>query len=165
MQQLGHGYALRAIQSIAYRITSALFLLPLIIWLTLYLAQRWWSVNLRPALPWFKTLRWVGWTFGVALLLLSLTGGHFVLDLRHRNDNFLGGTIDPRELDQASISRQLTKAGVPASRKRDLPISEQVLRITRNACGSGYSALSSTYSPFFASKVLFTLGFSGKSWP
>jgi hypothetical protein len=56
-------------------ITSALLLLPLIIWLALYLAQRWWSVNMRPALPWLKTVRWVGWAFGVALLLLSLTGG------------------------------------------------------------------------------------------
>ena len=56
-------------------ITSTLFLLPLIIWLILYLAQRLWSVNLLPALPWVKTLRWAGWALGVALLLLSLTGG------------------------------------------------------------------------------------------
>jgi hypothetical protein len=57
-------------------ITSTLFLLPLIIWIALYLAQRWWSVNLRPALPWVKTLRWVGWASGIALLVLTLTGGH-----------------------------------------------------------------------------------------
>lgn len=54
---------------------SALFVLPLVIWLTLYLAQRWLSVNSRPALPWLKTLRWVGWAVGVVLLALSLTGG------------------------------------------------------------------------------------------
>lgn len=55
-------------------ITSTLFALPLIIWLILYLSRRWWSVNSRPALPWLKTLRWIGWVVGVALLLLSVTG-------------------------------------------------------------------------------------------
>jgi len=57
-------------------IASTLFVLPLAIWLSLYLAQRWWSVNSRPALPWLKTLRWIGWVSGVALLLVSFTGSH-----------------------------------------------------------------------------------------
>lgn len=56
-------------------IPLTLFVLPLIVWLALYLAQRWWSVNSRPALPWLKALRWTGWAVGVALLVTSLTGG------------------------------------------------------------------------------------------
>jgi len=54
-------------------ITTALIVLPLVIWLALYLAQRWWSINSCLALPWLRTLRWIGWIFAVALLLLSLT--------------------------------------------------------------------------------------------
>jgi len=56
-------------------IMTTLIVLPLVIWLALYFAHRWWSVNLLPALPWVKMLRWIGWAFGVTLLLLSLTGG------------------------------------------------------------------------------------------
>jgi hypothetical protein len=38
-------------------ITSKVFVLLLVIWLTLYLTQlRGWSVDLRQALPWLRTL-------------------------------------------------------------------------------------------------------------
>jgi len=57
-------------------ISSTLFLLPLLIWLALYVAHRFWSFNSRPALPWFKTVRWIGWSFGVILLLLSFAHEH-----------------------------------------------------------------------------------------
>jgi hypothetical protein len=55
-------------------ITATLLVLPLVILLSLYLAQRWCSINSRPALPWLKTLRWMGWAVGTVLLFLSLTG-------------------------------------------------------------------------------------------
>jgi hypothetical protein len=58
-------------------IPATLSLLPLLILLVFYLAHRWWSVNWRPALPWLRTLRWIGWGLGSLLSLLSLTGGHF----------------------------------------------------------------------------------------
>jgi hypothetical protein len=53
-------------------IMATLIALPLIIWLALYLAASWWSVNSQPALGWLIRLRRIGWTFGVALLLMSL---------------------------------------------------------------------------------------------
>jgi len=56
-------------------IPSALLVLPIIAWLLLYLAERWWSINWLPALPWLKTIRWIGWTVGTALFLLSLISG------------------------------------------------------------------------------------------
>ena len=52
---------------------------PLIIWLGLYLAARWWSVNSRTALPWLKCLRWIGWGGGLVLVLLSLVREGFPL--------------------------------------------------------------------------------------
>ena len=57
-------------------IPSTLFALPLVIWLTLYSAERWLSLNSRPILPWLKALRWIGWVLGVVLLLLSVTSAH-----------------------------------------------------------------------------------------
>jgi len=51
--------------------------LPFLVWLALYVAARWWAVNLRPVLPWLNILRYVGWGFGVALLTLSLARDHF----------------------------------------------------------------------------------------
>lgn len=59
-------------------ITFTLIVLPLLVWLALYLAHRWWNVNLRLALPWLKTLRWTGWGIGGVLLLLSLGGNNFL---------------------------------------------------------------------------------------
>jgi hypothetical protein len=56
-----------------FEIVLTLIVAPLLIWLALYSAHRWWSVNSRPALPWLKTLRWISWIFGVVLLLLSMT--------------------------------------------------------------------------------------------
>jgi len=56
-------------------VVVALIALPLIMWLILYLARHRWS-DLRPALLWIKTLRWIGWIFGVTLLLMSLAGTH-----------------------------------------------------------------------------------------
>ena len=58
-------------------IVLPLMFLPLLIWLALYLAARTWSVNCRPALPWLRALRWIGWALGVVLLTLSLVRDHF----------------------------------------------------------------------------------------
>ncbi len=58
-------------------ITLILTFLPLVIWLALYLAYRWWSFNSRSMLPWLRTLRWTGWGFGVLLFLLSVAREHF----------------------------------------------------------------------------------------
>jgi hypothetical protein len=57
-------------------ITSTLCVLPLVIWLTLYLTQRCWSVDFRASLSWLRRLRWVSWLSGVTVLLPSLRGGH-----------------------------------------------------------------------------------------
>lgn len=46
--------------------------LPLIFWLAIYLAARWWSINWRPILLWLKILRWVGWGLGAVLVLVSI---------------------------------------------------------------------------------------------
>jgi hypothetical protein len=52
-------------------IVATLFASPMVIWLAFYLADRWWSVNSRPASAWLKCLRWIGWGIGVILVLLS----------------------------------------------------------------------------------------------
>jgi hypothetical protein len=57
---------------LAIEITSLFLALPFIVWLALYIAARWWSINLRPVLPWLNILRWVGWGLGVALSLIYL---------------------------------------------------------------------------------------------
>jgi uncharacterized membrane protein YadS len=46
---------------------------PMVVWLALYVASRRWSLDLRPTLPWFRTLRWIAWVIGSALLLVSMT--------------------------------------------------------------------------------------------
>jgi hypothetical protein len=51
-------------------------ILPLLIWLIVYLAGQWWAVNSRPILPWLKTLRWIGWGSGVILFALSFALSH-----------------------------------------------------------------------------------------
>jgi hypothetical protein len=50
---------------------------PLIVWLALYMTSRWWSVNLRPVLPWLRALRWVAWGLAIALLINHLAHDHF----------------------------------------------------------------------------------------
>jgi hypothetical protein len=62
---------------LAIEITSTFIILPLILWLTLYVAFRWWSINPRPVLPWLRTLRWLGWGFGIVLLLVHLANDRF----------------------------------------------------------------------------------------
>lgn len=62
---------------LAIEISSPLIALPFIVWLALYVAARWWSINLRPVLPWLNILRWVGWGFAITLLTLSLARDHF----------------------------------------------------------------------------------------
>jgi hypothetical protein len=47
----------------------------MIVWIALYGAARWWSIGLRPVLPWLKILRWVGWGLAIALYVI-----HFALD-------------------------------------------------------------------------------------
>ena len=56
----------------AIEFTSAFIALPLVFWLAMYMATRWWSINWRPVLPWLKILRWISWGCGAALLLTSL---------------------------------------------------------------------------------------------
>lgn len=60
-------------------ITSAIITLPLILWLALYLAVRRWSISPRPALPWLRTMRWLGWGFGIVLLFVHLANDRFPL--------------------------------------------------------------------------------------
>ena len=55
-----------------------LMLLPLVVLLVFYLAHRWWSINWRPALPWLRTLRWLGWGLGMLLMFLSLSRAQFL---------------------------------------------------------------------------------------
>jgi hypothetical protein len=50
---------------------------PLIVWLALYVTSRLWSVNLRPILPWLRTLRWVAWGLAIVLLLFYLAHDRF----------------------------------------------------------------------------------------
>lgn len=58
----------------------ALLALPIVLWLILYLAHRWWSVNSRPALPWPRTVRWISWGLGVALFVVSLVSRKVAFD-------------------------------------------------------------------------------------
>ena len=51
---------------------SAFTALPLVFWLAMYVAARWWPINWRPILPWLKILRWVSWGCGVALFFTYL---------------------------------------------------------------------------------------------
>jgi hypothetical protein len=51
-------------------IVSFLVVAPLLLWLALYAAARWWSVNLRPTLRYLRAVRWVGWSFGIILFLV-----------------------------------------------------------------------------------------------
>jgi hypothetical protein len=62
---------------LAIEIFAAFSVLPLIIWLALYLASRRWPIDARPILRWLKILRWVGWGFGMALCTLTLAREHF----------------------------------------------------------------------------------------
>jgi hypothetical protein len=62
---------------LAIEVTSALVASPLIVWLALYLAARWWSLGLRPVLPWLRVLRWVGWGLGIALYLTYFARDRF----------------------------------------------------------------------------------------
>jgi hypothetical protein len=55
----------------------AFIVLPLILWLAMYLAARWWSINWRPILPWLRILRWLGWGFGGVLVLASMVRNVF----------------------------------------------------------------------------------------
>jgi len=49
----------------------------MIIWITLYGATRWWSIGLRPVLPWLRILRWVGWGLAIALYIAHFARDHF----------------------------------------------------------------------------------------
>ena len=62
---------------LAIEISSAFVALPLVLWFTLYLAARWWSINSRPVLPWLRILRWLGWGFAIVLLFVHLANDHF----------------------------------------------------------------------------------------
>ena len=55
----------------------AVSLLPLFVWLAIYMAARRRQIQARPTLRWLRVLRWVGWGFGIALLTLSLARDHF----------------------------------------------------------------------------------------
>ena len=48
--------------------------LPLLLWCTLYFAVRWWSLKLRPILPWITAFRWVGWIASIIVALFSIVG-------------------------------------------------------------------------------------------
>src|SRR5208282_5627555 len=50
---------------------------PLIVWLPLYAVARWWSIGLRPVLPWLKIRLWVAWGFVIALYLTHLARDRF----------------------------------------------------------------------------------------
>jgi len=84
-------------------IVATLMTSPLVIWLALYLATRWWSVNSRPALAWLKCLRWIGWGTGVVLVLLSLVRESFPWIYVIAITGFFGRTLNPRELGQTPI--------------------------------------------------------------
>jgi hypothetical protein len=80
----------------AIEITSLLITLPFIVWLALYVAAHWCSINLRPVLPWLNILRWVGWGFAFALLTLSLARDHFSMVYRQAMSSFSLGLAFPQ---------------------------------------------------------------------
>ena len=57
----------------------AVLALPLAFWFAIYWAARWWSINWRPILPWLKSLRWVSWGCGTAMVLIPLARRVFPL--------------------------------------------------------------------------------------
>ncbi len=62
---------------LAIEITLALMAVPFLVWLALYAAARWWSVGLRPVLPWMRPLRWIIWISGMALGFIHLARDRF----------------------------------------------------------------------------------------
>lgn len=48
---------------------------PMLLWLGLYSAFRWWSLSLRPILPFLRVARYAVWSIGAILFFI-----HFVLD-------------------------------------------------------------------------------------
>jgi hypothetical protein len=69
--------SLAASKMAAIEFSSALLALPLVFWLAMNVAARWWSINWRPILPRLKILRWIGWGCRAALVLTSLTRNVF----------------------------------------------------------------------------------------
>ena len=58
-------------------VMSALIAAPMLVWIALYGASRWWSIGLRPALPWLRTLRWASWGLAIALYITHFAREHF----------------------------------------------------------------------------------------
>jgi len=68
---------INASRTAAIEFLSFFLVLPLVIWLALYLSTRWSSVNPRTVLPWLRILRWIGWGLAVAVGILELAKGRF----------------------------------------------------------------------------------------
>jgi hypothetical protein len=49
---------------------------PLLVWATLHMLARRFSVDLHPVLPWLKRLQWVAWGTTVGLILVALAPGN-----------------------------------------------------------------------------------------
>ena len=58
-------------------VAATLVAAPMIIWIALYGAARWWAIGLRPVLPWLRILRWVGWGLATALYITHFARDRF----------------------------------------------------------------------------------------
>jgi hypothetical protein len=80
---------------LAIQISSSLIALPFFVWLALYAAARWWTIDLRPVLPWLNLLRWIGWASAIVLLTLSLARDHFPMVYGQAMTSFSLGLLFP----------------------------------------------------------------------
>lgn len=55
----------------------ALIAFPYIVWFAIFAVNRCWNVNPRPALPWFRVVRYLTWGSAIVLLFLNLALDHF----------------------------------------------------------------------------------------
>ena len=95
-------------KALAIGVGSALMAVPLILWLALDLAARRWSVSLRPALPWLRIMRWLGWGLGLVLFLIHLDRDTFPVAYGIAMFSFSTGLALPEGWVKHRFARDLT---------------------------------------------------------
>ena len=65
------------LERLSFLTSCFLVVSPLLLWLAFYAAARWSSSNLRPIIPYLRAMRWVGFTLGALLFLISLVRDDF----------------------------------------------------------------------------------------
>ena len=124
----------------ATEFTAAFFALPLLFWLAMYMAARWWSINWRPVLPWLKILRWMSWGCGTALFVSALARHVFPLAYGIIIFGFSAGLSIPESWVKRRFAAELRETPYPHVSDRAIEKLRRNLKTGRYGCRSLWGA-------------------------